>query len=273
MRRSLLGLLGAFLALSSIQGPTAQAQDGGDAPVLYRIANEGKLRVGMSGNQPPLNVKSKSGELIGLEVDLAQLLARAMGVELVPVMKPFGDLLGALEKGEVDLVMSGMTMTPARNMRAAFVGPYFVSGKSILTKAENLANRDETDEINASGVTLAALEGSTSQRFVEMLIPKAKLETTKDYDTAVQLVIDGKVDAFVADHPICVLSVLRFPEANLATLATPLTVEPIGIALPPQDPLFVNLIQNYLGALQGTGEFDALRAKWLEDGSWVSQLP
>ena len=46
----------------------------------------------------------------------------------------FGVLLPALQAGKVDMVLSGMTITPDRNLKVAFVGPYFISGKAILTK-------------------------------------------------------------------------------------------------------------------------------------------
>ena len=54
---------------------------------------------------------------------------------------------------------------------------------------------------------------------------------------------------------------------------TPLTVEPLGIALPPNDSLFLNLIQNYLNALSATGALTAIQAAWLEDASWLAELP
>lgn len=243
------------------------------APVLDRIVKSGELRVGMSGTQPPLNVKSKTGELIGLEVDLARLLANAIGVEAKLVAKPFPELLPALEAGEVDIVMSGLTITPERNMRVAFVGPYMVSGKSILTKSTTLAAAAEASDIDDSRITLTALKNSTSQRFVEKLIPRANLVTTDSYDASVQMVLDDKADAMVADMPICMLTVLRHPEAELATLTQPLTIEPIGIALPANDPLFLNLMQNYLVSVEGTGILELLQQKWFENGNWIFQLP
>jgi len=109
------------------------------SPVLSRISDSGTLRIGMSAGQPPFNVRNRDGKIIGLDVDLAGLLARALGVELEIVAMPFGDLLSALEDGEVDLVISGMTATLQRNMRAAFVGPYHISGKSILARSETIA--------------------------------------------------------------------------------------------------------------------------------------
>jgi len=270
--RSILSLLIATVfALSACQS-MGVGGSGGQAPVLSRIVKSGELRIGMSGDQPPLNARSKSGSLIGLEVDLAKALAEAMKVQAKFVVKPFPDLLPALEKGDVDMVMSGVTITPGRNMKAAFVGPYFLSGKSILTSQKALDRLDEVPDINASSVSLAALRGSTSQQFVEMLAPNAKLVLIDAYDEGVSKVIDGSVDALVADYPACVLSVLRNPEAGLATLENPFTVEPIGIALPPNAPLFVNLVENYLSAIEGTGILAQLTIKWLDDPSWISQL-
>jgi ABC-type amino acid transport substrate-binding protein len=54
------------------------------------------------------------------------------------VVKPFASLLPALQRGEVDLVISGVTITPERNARVAFAGPYFISGKSLLFKSRKI---------------------------------------------------------------------------------------------------------------------------------------
>ena len=269
MRRNILALLSAAALLLGGAG----ASPASDSPVLARIVENGELRVGMSGDQAPLNMKSKSGQMIGMEVDLAALLASSMQVDLEIVQKPFAELLPAVEKGQVDLVISGVTITPERNLRVAFVGPYFVSGKSVLTKSQTLAKASGTDTINDPSVSLVALDGSTSAKFVEMVLPKTKLTTVDSYAAGVRFVVEDKADALIADYPICVLSVLRYPEAGLATLLTPLTIEPIGIALPAHDHLLLNLVQNYLGALQSTGVLESLRQKWMEDGSWLAQLP
>jgi polar amino acid transport system substrate-binding protein len=270
MKRSFILFAITLLALA---GGAVDAVAADNAPVLSRIVDSGTLRVGMSGTQPPFSVISKSGSLIGYEVDLANLLAEAMGVKVEFVQKPFGELLPALEKGEIDAIMSGMTMTPKRNLKAAFVGPYIVSGKSILTTSSALAALQDAEEIDRSSVKITALKGSTSEKFVQKVLEKTTYVGVDDYDTAVQMVIDGKADALVADFPICALSQMRFPDAGLATLTEPLTIEPIGIALAPGDALFVNMVTNYLSALDGIGLLDALEKKWFEDGSWLIQLP
>lgn len=263
----------ASLATLALLLPALPAPAQSTSPTLSRILKNKELRVGMSGAQPPLNVKDKQGNVIGIEADLAYLLAASMDVKLTIVTKPFPELLPALNKGEVDMVMSGVTITPERNLKNAFVGPYFISGKSILTTSAALAKATDPEAINEGTLTLAALRGSTSQRFVEAVAPDAKLETVDDYEQGIALVLDGKADALVADYPICVLSLLRHQGKGLATLVRPFTIEPIGIALPGDDPLAVNLVDNYLRALEGSGLLDALKARYLEDGSWLAELP
>lgn len=254
-------------------GASAPAAAGRVESRLSSILERGTLRVGLSGNQAPLNMRSKSGEFIGFEVDVITALVHSMNLELELVARPFGELLDALEAGDVDLVISGMTITPERNARVAFAGPYFISGKSVLTRQDKIANVDSTTQLDSPERTYAALAGSTSEAFVQRFLPTAKLVSTEDYDTAVQLVIDDQVDAMVADYPICGLSVLRHPDAGLSALMTPFTTEPLGIALPPDDPLFVNLVQNYLTTLDNTGILVQLKAKWFTNGAWLSELP
>ena len=243
------------------------------SPGIDAIVKRGELIVGTAGSMPPLNMTTKSGKVIGLEPDIASIMAGAMGVKLKLATMPFAELLSALERGDVDMVMSSMTMTPKRNMEVAFVGPYFISGKSILTKTNTIEAAANTEDINTPDTSLTALKGSTSQVFVEKLLPKTQLVLARDYDAAVAMVVDGKVDAMVADYPICVISVLRYPEEGLASLVKPLTIEPIGVALPGNDPLLLNWVQNFLGMLEKSGELEALREKWFEAGSWLQELP
>lgn len=272
--RALAAGLSLFVASGCVSSPTSRPDGASpESGRLERILESRALRVGLSGNQPPLNMRNKRGEIVGLEIDLVNELGRAMGLDVQLVVKPFADLIPALEANEVDLVISGMTITPERNARVAFAGPYMISGKSVLTKASNVGRVEDPKILDDPARTYAALAGSTSELFVTEVLPNAKLVTTPDYDGAVQMVIDGSVDALVADFPICNLSVLRFPDANLSTLATPFTAEPIGIALPSDDPLFVNLVQNYLATLENTGTLVQLKAKWFSPGAWLAELP
>ncbi|MGH0037045.1 MAG: transporter substrate-binding domain-containing protein [Myxococcota bacterium] len=246
---------------------------GSSSPVVDRIQKSGELRIGMTGDYPPLNMVDRNGESFGLEPDLAKALAQSMNVELVVVNKTFQELLAALESGEVDAVMSGMGMTPERNMKVAFVGPYFVSGKAVLTKSATLARARSMSDLNPARLRMSVLAGSTSQAFLSKAAPSAKVTATPTTEAAIQLVIDGGVDAMFADHASCMLAVLRHPEAGLSTVVSPLSFEPIGMALPANDPLLVNIVQNYMTTLEGTGLLEQLRERWFEDPSWLERLP
>ena len=195
-----------------------------------------------------------------------------MGVKLEVVEMPFQELLPALEAGKVDLVLSGMTATLQRNTRVPFVGPYYISGASILTTSDRLANARSADEINVESVSIAVLEGSTSEEFARALLGRAKIVPTKTHQDAVNLLADGEVSAVIADAPTVALSALRNPDKGFV-VSEPLTLEPIGIAVAPGDPLLVNLVTNYTEALAATGALEALLAKWFQDASWMAQVP
>jgi polar amino acid transport system substrate-binding protein len=239
---------------------------------LQRILEAGELRVGMTGDLPPLNMKNAKGELIGLEVDLVTALADAMGLELRLVETPFAEILNRIESGDLDLGVSGLSITPQRNARVAFAGPYFISGMSVLSKSAALTDARNPEILDDPTRTYAALAESTSSQFVADLFPQAKLVLTQDYESAVQMVLDGEVDALMADHLACSVAKWRNPEAGLSSSVTPFTIEPLGIALPANAPLLLNLVENYLQTLHSTGLLTRFKARWLADGSWMAEL-
>ena len=268
-------LLVTILALIFFTGCTQMQQSASStsaSPVLDRIQARGELVVGTMGNMPPLNMTSKDGEIFGLEPDLARLLAKAMDVKVKFVTKPFNELLPALQAGEVDMVLSGMTITPERNRKVAFIGPYFISGKAFLTKIKTIAYADEAKDANNPNTKIVALKGSTSQAFAEEYLGKTTLFTTGTYDEAVDMVLQDKVQAMIADYPICIVSVYRYPDAGLLSVVTQLTYEPIGIAIPANDPLMMNWTRNTLNNIEGSGILDELKLKWFAEGDWLNKL-
>jgi polar amino acid transport system substrate-binding protein len=242
------------------------------SPVLDRILSRGEIRVGMSGDMPPLNMTTKEDKIIGLDVDLAALMAEAMGVKLNIQKMTFAQLLPALEAGSIDMIISNMTMTPDRNMKVAFVGPYFTSGKGLLTKRSALGDAMKMEDLNNINYTFVALKGSTSEAVVRRGAPLAKLITVGSENEGIQMVIDGKADGMLADFPICVVAAHRFPASGLVPVKAPITYEPIGIAVPRGDPQLVNWLQNFLSSIEKAGYMKDLGQKWFAKPTWIDQL-
>jgi len=263
-------ILTLMLMLSACAGMQAGTAD---SPVLDRIVMNGELVVGTAASMPPLNMTTRDGEIIGLDIDLAKAIAKSMGVKLNIKAMQFNELLPALEAGRIDMIISGMTITPQRNLKVAFVGPYFRSGKAILTKLPTMAQAQTPEDIHDPRKSIVTLRGSTSEQFVKENLPKVKLVTANSYDEAVGMVINGKVDALFADYTFCVVTIFRFPEEELLTVVTPLTYEPLGIALPANDPLFVNWMENYLATLEDSGALEELTMEWFQNPGWLKRLP
>ncbi len=274
MKTFRLCLLVMILTLLVVACQTTHNAGSAAAPQTHldRILASGELRVGTSASQPPLNMKDRDGEIFGLEIDLAQILAKSMGVELKLVEKPFGQLIGALEAGEVDLVLSGMTIIAERNAKVAFVGPYFISGKSFLTKYKTLAEAASVNAIEDKDIVLTALEGSTSQALVAEVIPEVKLVPAASYAEALSMLSEDKVHALVADYQFCFYAVLRHPRAQYIASINPITYEPLGIAMPGDDPLLINLITNYLNTMRSSGKLDQIKKRWFGDPTWMQRM-
>lgn len=249
---------------------TAMTGTTGGASNLERIAVNGNLRVGMAANMPPLNMLDRSGVPMGLDVDLAGEIAAAMGVELTLVTRPFAQLLPALQAGEVDMVISGMAITPERNMHVAFSNPYYISGKALLTRFKSLVATEGTGKLNSEAFAFTALEASASADVVKSRMPKARLVTAKNHEEAVDRVLSGQVDALVADDHVCILSLMRHPDEGLVSRITPFTYEPLGIALPAGDAQMINWTNNFLDTLRESDKLIELKVKWMEDASWLT---
>lgn len=243
------------------------------SPVMDRILSRNELRVGMSGDMPPLNMVTRENTVIGLDADLAAMIADAMGVTLSIQRMEFSKLLGALEAGTIDLIVSNMTMSPERNLKVAFVGPYFTSGKGLLTKRSTLAAVKRMEDLNNPAFTFTALKGSTSEAVARAGAPKARLVPVATENEGVQLVIDGKADGMLSDFPILAVAAYRHQGAGLVPVVAPITYEPIGIAVPKGDPLLVNWLQNFIHGIEKAGYMKELGEKWFSKPTWLEQLP
>lgn len=241
-------------------------------PVVDRILKKGVLTVGTTGFYPPLTVKSKSGEMIGLDMDIASMLSKAMGVKLKRVEMPIDKLFSAIEKGDIDLAMAGITITPKRNLRVMFSGPYFAIGQSILAHQSLVSKITGPDDINTKSFRLAVAKGTTSETIAKLIAPDATLISAANMEDAMNMVFEKKADAMLADEPFCVVAAFMHPAKKIA-VSDPFTFEPLGIAMPQNDPLLFNIVDNFLMSLKANGKLKELKAYWFTDPSWMTELP
>lgn len=261
MYRSIL----ALLLLSCTMQLSAQEK-------VDRIVFNKVLRIGITGNQPPYSMESKNGKLMGFEIDLGNRLGSAMGVEVKFVQLPFSELFPAMESDKIDIIMSGMTMTTARNLNVAFIGPYITTGKSILTKSEKLATITDLAELDLKKFSIGVLKGSTSEDFAKEFLPAAKLVTVDNYEEAIDMVRSEELTFMLADYAECLYASLRYSVDNLQILNRTLTNERIGIAIPAGDPLFINILQNFLGEVDENGELAFMESRWFQSGTWLMDM-
>ena len=262
-----VALLVTIVSLAIVFGTQALA-----GQVLDRIIASGELKVGMTKSSPPLHTMGKDGQMMGFEVDIAQAMAISMGVKEKIITMDFAKLLPALESGNIDVIISGMTMTSERNLKVAFVGPYHITGKTILAKHDTVFKLNQEESAANVDIKLAVLKGGTSEEIAKGAFTKAEILVADSQDHALQMLLDGKADAIMTDKPFCVFAAFRHKDKDLEVSNT-LTFEPLGIALPEGDSLLINWVGNFLMTLDGNGLLQQRTKFWFSNSSWMKNLP
>lgn len=250
----------ASMMISLLAVVTAHASE---TPVMDKILAKKELVVGTSGSMPPMTGKLQSGEIVGFDMDLANLMAGALGAKLKVVVMPLDRLVLAVKNGKVDVAISNMTATPERNTQVAFSDPYMISGKCLVTKEASMAKEDNPADFDAKEVKVAVLKGSTSEQFATVLMKNAGLFSVDTNSKGIDLVKSGKADAMLSEYPMCMAAVAGNPDAGFVATFSLLTYEPIAIAMPGNDPLMINWTNHFIQRLKATGMLDALLEKWL----------
>ena len=263
--------LGACLAAAALILLSAPPSPAGQ--VIDRIRAEGELVLGTPGDLPPFSAATTSGELIGFDISFARELARNMGVNLHIKRFPFSELTEELLKGNVDLIMSGLSITARSNMEIAFVGPYGSSGQAFFGREDlSLALEDPLD-LNQAGLKIGVLKSTTAEMTVRTLFSKVTPVYSESLDQALILLLDGKIDGIISDYPFCKVSQFRYKDEGLRVFEKILSFEQLGIGVSPDDFLFINLLQNYINMMAGSGAIQTMQEYWFKNSSWIEQLP
>ncbi len=240
--------------------------------VIKRIEVRGTLVLGTTGHYPPFSVRDTNGKFMGFDIDIARIMAKQLGVKLEIRQMSIGDLFTALDKGEIDLALAGITITPKRNMKVIFLGPYYVTGQSILGKKSIVEKVKGPDDMNRPDFTLVVAKNTTGEQVARALVPKAHIVTANNMEAALNMVLSGKAKALFADEPFCVVAAFRNKNKELA-VSEPFTFEPLGVAMPETDLLWMNWVDNLLMKLNAVGQLKKLKNYWFHSPDWMKRLP
>jgi polar amino acid transport system substrate-binding protein len=238
---------------------------------LNQIIKRGELRVGMELGYAPFEMKSKSGKIIGFDVDIAQSMADAMGVKLRLVAIDWNGMTPALLTEQFDIIMSGMTITPERNLWINFAQPYMTVGQTVLLKRALRHKVKKLKHLNKAKYVVVTKSGTTAHAAAKQHLGKAELRLFDSEQAALQHVLDGKADAFVYDLPYNVVQ-FALNKKKLAFLSTPFTQERLGWGVRKGDPDFLNWLNHFLAQIQADGTYEEIRKRWFKDRAWMEQV-
>ena len=227
--------------------------------------NAGKevVRVGAEMTFPPFEFQDeKSKDYVGFDMDLARALAKEMGMELEIQSMGFDALIPALDSGTIDMIASGVSITPERQQKVAFSAPYYKSGLSILVKNENTTIKNFKD---LEGKKIAVQIGTTSAEEARKIPGAVVREFNGVPETFMELKAGG-VDAVVNDLPVNQYYLGQFEKkgdafAKLATTELK-NAEDYGIAVAKKNTELAGKVNKALETLKANGEYDKLHQKW-----------
>lgn len=182
-------------ALASVRRLEANAQP--PAP-LARIKASGLLRVGLTGDYAPFSVE-QNRELRGADVELAESLAKRLGVAPVFVQTKWGTLVEDLNADHFDVAMGGVSITPAREAVASFSTPYSSGGKTILTRCADARRFASLAAVDRRGVRVVVNPGGTNEQYVRANVHRAKVVVFPDNRKIFDEVRERRADVMITD--------------------------------------------------------------------------
>ena len=270
-RRGLMGL-GAAGAVAGAAGTallgarSARAQTfDTSASKLYQVLSRGHLIVGTGSTNPPWHFEDDSGNLVGMDIDMARLLAKGLfddpdKVEFV--LQGSDARIPSLITDRVDIVVQWMTVTPGRAQQVEFTIPYYREGVGLMVLA-NGARFTTFDELLAAGsdVRVGAMQNVFIEEWVHKGLPEAVVDQFDSPDTTLQALNARRVDAYLADRSamrwLMQQTPGRFLDSGHAWMPNS-----YASAVRPGDPIWLNWVNSvYKEAMMGV-DFDDFQASY-----------
>lgn len=209
------------LALVLIMCLSLAACGGAKGPTLAEVQKAGKLVAATSPDFPPFE-NLEGGEVVGIEVEIMELICAELGVELELKQINFDAVLTGVQSGKYDCGMSGISVTPKREKNTLFTIPYCLAAQCIVVKADSTI----ASKADLTGKKIAVQTGTTAAEFCSGEgYTLSQYEANQDAKLALT---QGKVEAWVVDD--LTAAELCKGDDSVKILSEAMTTEPYAFA-------------------------------------------
>ncbi|ALS75227.1 glutamine ABC transporter substrate-binding protein [Planococcus rifietoensis] len=256
---TLLALLLAVLTVLAACGGSEEESGSGESG-----GGEGEAyRVGIDTTYPPFEFE-EDGEYTGIDIDLINAIAENQGFEIEFNPMDFGGIIPALQAGQLDVAIAGMSITDERKEIVDFSDPYFDAGLSLVVAEDN---NDITALEDLEGKTVAVKSGTTGAQFARDNEAEYGYEISQfeDSPSMFQEVSNGNADVLLEDYPVIAYAIAE-SELALKTVGERLTGDQYGIAvLKGENAELLEQINAGLQELRDSGEYDEILNKYIAE--------
>jgi polar amino acid transport system substrate-binding protein len=246
--------------------PGYSASEGG---LITEIKTRGKLVNGVEAQNPPFEY-IEGGKIIGYDIELSELFARHLGVELETIDTAWSGVIPSLYTKKFDTIWSAMTITEPRKQAVTFSMPYasdqveFITraGNDKLTKLEDLNNKLLGTQLN-SAAELQAKELIAKQNL------KIELKAFDHFDGAYLDLKNGNVDAVTSTKLNDRVLFEKNPGVFKVAFTLPI-YNLVGVATRKPDADLSKAVDGFIAELKASGKLAELQKKWF---GYVMDLP
>jgi polar amino acid transport system substrate-binding protein len=255
-------LLSAFLVAATATLANAQSTPS----ALERIEQTKTLRVGMAEFAPFVVKDTKTGQLQGFEVDVANQLVADLGVKLELVEAAWPTIIAGLQADKYDVVMSGMKRTLQRAESVSFSEPYVSLIEKAMVREDSGIN--SWADIDKAGNRVASVLGGASYLKIDAAkgsyLKAAELTPYKDLTLCGSAVIGKQATAWVEDGINIATFEAAHPEVKFKTVAVPFAAhgEGNGYAVRHGQDDLLNVLNIFITRMKNDGSYDQLAQKW-----------
>ena len=137
---------------------------------------------------------------VGYDIDIGKAIAEAIGVPVEFKQYEFSGLIPALQTGDIDMVIAGMTIRGDRALAVSFSNPYYAAGEVLMVSAKDTTTKSWED-LDVEGKIIATSQGTTGALLSKQLFKNAKVVDYGDFPTACIAIVQGKADGIIYDKP------------------------------------------------------------------------